>query len=74
MGSVQTLALFEPERESRVSADASSYGLGAVLRQKQPDGIWRPVTYVSRLMSPTEQHYIQIEKEALALTGRVTAL
>ena len=68
LGSAQTLALFEIGRESRVSADASSYGLGAVLRQRQPDGSWRPVTFVSRSMTPTEQRYAQIEKEALALT------
>ena len=68
LGSAQTLALFEIGRESRVSADASSYGLGAVLRQRQPDGSWRPVTFVSRSMTPTEQRYAQIEKEALTLT------
>ena len=32
------LALFEPNRQMIVSADASAYGLGAELRQKQPNG------------------------------------
>ncbi|KAJ8340717.1 hypothetical protein SKAU_G00353500 [Synaphobranchus kaupii] len=31
-----------------VSADASSYGIGAVLTQKQPDSEWRPVVFISR--------------------------
>ena len=62
------LALFNPQLETTVSTDASSYGLGAVLLQKQSAGDIRPVAYISRSMSPTEQSYAQIEKEALALT------
>ena len=64
------LALFDAGKETiiSISADASSYGLGSVLMQKQPDGNFRPVAYTSRSMSPTEQRYAQIEKEALALT------
>ncbi len=61
------LFLFNPELETTVSADASSYGLGAVLLQKQPGGDLRPVAYISQSMSPTEQRCAQIEKEALAL-------
>ena len=49
-----------------VSADASSYRLGAILKQKQANGEIR--AYTSRSMTPTEQRYAQIEKEALALT------
>ena len=62
------LALYNPNYETCVSADASSFGLGAVLCQKQPSGEWRPVAYHSRAMSPTEQRYSQLEKEALATT------
>jgi hypothetical protein len=68
LSSGRTLALYEPNRESKVSADASAYGLGAVLRQKQPDQSWKPIAYISRSMTPTEQRYAQIEKEALAMT------
>ena len=62
-----TLALYNPEAPTKISADASSYGLGAVLLQ-QANGDWRPVAYASRSMSETERRYAQIEKEALAAT------
>ena len=61
------LALFEPNRQTIVSADAFAYGLGAVLRQKQSDESLRPIAFVSRAMTECEQRYAQIEKEALAL-------
>ena len=62
------LALYSPNRETCVSADASSFSLGAVLTQLQETGEWRPIAYQSRSMTPTEQRYSQIEKEALAAT------
>ena len=51
-----------------VSSDASSFGLGAVLMQKQPSGEMRPVAYTSISMTETERRYAQIDKEALAIT------
>ena len=68
LGSNQVLALYDPNLETTVSSDASSYGLGGVLLQKQPNGEWKPVMYASRTLSATEQRYVQIEKEALGIT------
>ena len=66
--SAPVLALYNANRETTLYANASSYGLGAVLMHKQPDGELRPIAYASRAMSGIEQRYAQIEKEALATT------
>ncbi|XP_037529195.1 uncharacterized protein K02A2.6-like [Rhipicephalus sanguineus] len=64
----QCFAKYHPEYPTTLSADASAYGLGAVLLQVQPDGNNRPVAFASRSLTPAETRYAQIEKEALALT------
>ena len=61
------LALYNPESKTKLSADASSYGLGAVLLQEH-DHEWKPVVYASRSLTETESRYAQIEKEALSIT------
>ena len=60
-----TLALYDPQSDLTISADVSSYGLGAVLQRD--DSIYRPVAFASRSMTETEKRYAQIEKEALAI-------
>ncbi len=54
------LALYNPLAATKVSADASAYGLGAVLLQED-NSMWKPVAYASRSMSETEQRYAQIK-------------
>ena len=47
--------------------DASGRGLGAVLSQKQADGRYHPIAYVSHVMNETEQRYHSNKQEFLAL-------
>ena len=56
------LAYFDVNKEVTIMADASKYGLGAVILQEN-----RPIAYASRSLTPTEMHYAVIEKEMLAV-------
>ena len=67
LSSNRILAWYDPDAETKISADASAYGFSAVLLQKY-DGQWRSVVYASRSLTDTESRYAQIEKEALAST------
>jgi len=39
------LVLYDPTAKLKVSADASPFGLGAVLIEENGGGEWRPVAY-----------------------------
>jgi hypothetical protein len=65
--STSVLKFFDPNKEIKISSDASSFGLGAVLLQKH-DNEWMSVAYASRVMSDAETRYAQIEKEMLAIS------
>lgn len=64
MDEAGTLAYFDKNAPSKVIADASPVGLGAVLVQSQ-DGAWVPICYASRSLTECERKYSQTEKKAL---------
>lgn len=66
------LKFFDPTKRTKVSTDASSQGLGAVLLQEHDstestESTWCPVAYASRAMTSAERRYAQIEKETLGV-------
>ena len=66
LSNAETLAYYDKSAPTKVIADASPVGLGAVLVQEQ-EGEFRVISYASRSLSDTERRYSQTEKEALAL-------
>ena len=62
LASAPVLCFFDKNVPVTVQCDASAYGLGAVLLQRE-----HPVAFVSRSLTCTEQEYAQIERELLAI-------
>ena len=57
------------QKEATVTTDASEKTIGGVLSQEG-----HPVIYVSRKLTPAEQNYSNVEREALAIVFLVTRL
>ena len=56
-----------PGAETKLTTDASPFGLGAILEQKQFDGKFKPIAFASRSLSDVERRYSQTEKEGLGI-------
>ena len=64
LSSAETLGYFDKNLLTKVIADASPVGLGAMLAQEQGEEL-RVISYASRSLSDTERRYSQTEKEAI---------
>jgi len=62
----QVLEIYDQRKPIVVCADASPYGVGAILAQVV-DGVEKPVLFESSTLSPAEQKYSQLHRKALAI-------
>ncbi|XP_063961269.1 uncharacterized protein K02A2.6-like [Lytechinus pictus] len=61
------LVHYDNRRELKMSCDASSYGVGAVISHVMDNGETKPIAFASRTLTKSERNYAQIEKEALGI-------
>ncbi|XP_050521685.1 uncharacterized protein K02A2.6-like [Daktulosphaira vitifoliae] len=66
----QLLGIYDSKKPIIVYADASPYGVGAILVQLF-DREEKPICFSSSTLSPAEQNYAQIHREALAIVFAV---
>ena len=67
LSNASVLTHFSDTLPLKLDADASQYGIDAVVSHVLPSGEERPIAYASRTLSKSERNYLQIEKEALSI-------
>ena len=61
------LAMWTPDRPTRLEVDASGFATGGVLLQQLDDGLWHPIAFQSESMVEAERNYEIYDKEMLAV-------
>lgn len=69
--SAPILAVFDRTKPISIYTDASGVGIGAVLKQKQDDGVEKPVAYFSKKLSPAQIKKGAIYIESIAIREAV---
>ncbi|UYV68242.1 K02A2.6-like [Cordylochernes scorpioides] len=72
LASDRVLASFDISKKTMVSADASSYGLGAVLKQEHEANEWRPLAFASRMLTKTsKERFTKVTSSARIRRGKL---
>lgn len=71
LASKPILAIYSPTAETELHCDASISGFGAILLQKQEDGLFKPIFYFSQRTTPAEAKYHSFELECLAVVNAI---
>jgi len=71
LGAQPLLAIYDPKATTELHCDASSYGYGAILLQKQTDDKFHPIFYYSHRTTDTESRYHSYELEMLAIVNAI---
>lgn len=61
------LALYDPNRLTKVEVDASNFATSRVLSQKGNDGLWHLIAYWSEMMNAPECNYEIYDEEFMAI-------
>lgn len=61
------LAIYDPRKETVVQTDASLEGIGAILKQKQEDGSFKPIAFFSKKLNEVQKRKKAIFLECLAI-------
>jgi transposase InsO family protein len=72
--SCRVLVPYQPSLPLILATDSSPWALGGVLSHQFPDGSERPIIYIHKRLTPTQERYSQIDKEALAIKWAVEKL
>ncbi|UYV62131.1 hypothetical protein LAZ67_1007944 [Cordylochernes scorpioides] len=62
-----SLQIYNPLLTTHIFCDASTAGLGGVLKQEYPDGTMKPIAFYSRALRGAESKYTITELELLAI-------
>ncbi|EED18927.1 retrotransposon polyprotein, putative [Talaromyces stipitatus ATCC 10500] len=67
LSTAPVLSHYQPNLPTRVETDASDGVIAGILSQLHEEGLWHPVAYFSRTMTPSERNYDIHDKEMLAI-------